>query len=297
MRPADNLRGIGLMTGSMAAFAIEDMFLKFAAVSLPTGEVLALTACFGFLFFAVLAQRDGRSVISARALHPWILARNFGEMVGTYAFITALAAVPLPLVAAVLQAMPLAVTLAAALFLGEAVGWRRWSAIIAGFAGVLLVIQPGFDGFNAASLWVLVTVAGLALRDIASRMVPPDYSTTQVSAWGVASVLLLGLGMMAWQGAVVPDAWQSAMLAGATLVGTLGYWLITAAARTGEVAVVSPFRYTRLIFAIAIGGLVFHEYPDRWMLIGASVIIASGLYALARERARKRLLSKTGLAG
>ena len=288
MTPPENLRGIGLMTGAMATFAIEDMFLKFAARTLPTGEILAITALFGCLFFAAIARTQGQRTITRAALHPWILARNAGEMVGTYAFITALAAVPLATVSAVLQAMPLAVTLGAALFMGERTGWRRWTAIALGFAGVLIVIRPGMDGFRPAALWVLVTVAGLALRDLASRAVPPDVSTSQLSAWGTAAVTVLGLAMMPFQTAVLPDLWQAAMLTGTVTFGTMGYWLITAASRTGEVSVVSPFRYARLIFSITIGTLVFAEYPDRMTLIGAAIIITSGLYAFARERALSR---------
>jgi drug/metabolite transporter (DMT)-like permease len=288
MTAAENLRGIGLMSASMAMFALEDMFLKFAAKGVPTGEILLVTCLFGWAFFAAMARAEGRRTLSAAALHPWVLARNLGEMVGTFAYITALAAIPLATVSAVLQAMPLAVTMGAALLLGEKVGWRRWTAIAAGFAGVLLVIRPGFDGFRPAALWVLVTVAGLGLRDLASRKIPAQTSTAQVSAWGVASVAGLGAGMTLFQTPVMPTVWQSAMLLGALVFGTAGYWAITSASRTGEVSVVSPFRYTRLVFAIALGAGVFAEYPDRMTLLGASVIIGSGLYSFTRERARAK---------
>lgn len=285
---AANLRGILLMAGSMALFALEDMFLKGAALGLPTGEILLITALFGWGFFALLARAEGKRTFSRAALHPWVLARNFGEMLGTLAYITALAQVPLATVSAVLQAMPLAVTMGAALFMGERVGWRRWSAIALGFSGVLLVIQPGMEGFRPSALWVLITVLGLGLRDLASRAIPAHLSTTQVSAWGLASVALLGALMLIFQSPVLPEPRQAAMLGGVILFGTAGYWAITAASRTGEVAVVAPFRYTRLVFAIVIGALVFGEYPDRLTLFGAAVIIGSGLYAFARERARAR---------
>ena len=264
------------------------MFLKFAAQGLPTGEILLVTCLFSFFFFAALARAEGRRTLTATALHPWVLARNLGEMVGTFAYITALAMIPLATVSAVLQAMPLAVTMAAALFMGEKVGWRRWTAIAVGFSGVLLVIRPGLDGFQPAALWVLVTVAGLSLRDLGSRKIPRDISTTQVSAWGVASVAVLGAGMLPFQTPLLPTPWQGAMMLGAMVFGTVGYWAVTSATRTGEVSVVSPFRYTRLIFAIALGAGVFAEYPDRLTLLGAAVIIGSGLYSFARERARAK---------
>lgn len=285
---SDNLRGIALMAGSMALFALEDMFLKFSARGLPTGEILLLTALMSWAFFAGLARAKGQRTFTRAALHPWVLLRNLGEMVGTLAYITALASVPLATVSAVLQAMPLAVTMGAALFFGEKVGWRRWTAIAAGFAGVMLVIQPGLDGFRPQALWVLVTVAGLGLRDLASRAIPPQITTTQVSCWGIASVALLGALMLPFQTPVLPDLAQAGMLLGTTLFGTAGYWTITSATRTGEVSVVSPFRYARLVFAILIGAAVFAEYPNALTLFGAAVIIGSGLYAFARERARAR---------
>lgn len=281
-----NLRGIGLMAGSMALFSAEDMFLKLAARGLPTGEILFVTCIFSWVFFSGLARAEGKRTVSPAVFHPWVVARNLGEMVGTFAFISALAAIPLATVSAVLQAMPLAVTMGAALFMGEKVGWRRWTAISVGFAGVLLVIKPGLDGFRPEALWVLVTVAGLGLRDLASRAIPAEVSTTQVSAWGVASVTLMGLGMMAFETPVMPEPMQALMLVGTVVFGTTGYWAITAASRTGEVSVVAPFRYTRLVFGIAIGVLVFAEVPDLLTLVGAAVIIGSGLYSFARERAR-----------
>lgn len=281
-----NLRGICLMAGSMALFSMEDMFLKLAARGIPTGEILFVTCIFAWIFFSTLARAEGKRTVTRAALHPWVVARNLGEMVGTYAFISALAAIPLATVSAVLQAMPLAVTMGAALFMGEKVGWRRWTAILVGFVGVLLVIKPGLDGFRPEALWVLVTVAGLGLRDLASRAIPAEVSTTQVSAWGVASVTLMGLGMMAFETPVLPEPAQALMLLGTVVFGTTGYWAITSASRTGEVSVVAPFRYTRLVFGIAIGLLVFAEVPDLLTLVGAAVIIGSGLYSFARERAR-----------
>lgn len=292
-KASENLRGIALMAASMGLFALEDMFLKFSAQDLPTGEILLITGLFGWAFFAAMARTQGLRTLTRAGLHPAVLARNAGEMVGTMAYITALASVPLATVSAVLQALPLAVTMGAALFMREKVGWRRWTAIATGFAGVLLVIRPGLDGFQPAALWVLVTVVGLGLRDLSARAIPTTTSTAQVSAWGLASVTLLGALMLPFQTPALPDPRAGLMLVGVILFGTAGYWAVTAATRTGEVSVVAPFRYTRLVFAIVIGAVAFAEYPDRMTLIGAAVIIGSGLYSFARERARQRAAART----
>ena len=298
MRQSDNLRGIGLMVVAMAFFALEDMFIKFAARGLPTGQIILVSGLFGIPVFAWLAARSGRSIWVRGALHPAVIMRAAGEMVGSLAYITAIAQVPLPTVSAVLQAMPLAVTLGAALFMGEKVGWRRWTAIAVGFAGVLVVIRPGMAGFQPTALWVLVTVVALAVRDLATRAIPARFSDTQVSAWGVMAVTLLGALMVAYEGrVVVPSGLQSLTLVAVGVVGVVGYWAITGAARTGEVSVVAPFRYTRLVFAIVIGALVFAEPADAMTLLGAGLIIGSGLYSFARERIRKRALSMPAAAG
>ncbi len=285
----DNLRGSLLMVLAMAVFALEDMFFKWAAVGLPIGQILLASGLFGWAVFAIMARRQGARTFTRAALHPAVLCRNAGEVIGSIAYLTALASVPLATVSAVLQAMPLAVTLGAALFMGEKVGWRRWTAIAVGFAGVLMVIRPGMVGFDSNLLWVLITVPALALRDLASRRVPADSTTAQVSAWGLMSVAALGAALLILGPAPIwPSIWQAGVLLGALIFGTIGYWAITAASRLGEVSIVAPYRYTRLLFAILIGAFVFAEWPDRQTMVGAGLIIGAGIYSFLRERARLR---------
>jgi drug/metabolite transporter (DMT)-like permease len=290
----DNLRGILLMVASMAGFAMEDMFIKWAAADLPTGQILLVIGLAGAPVFAAMAALRGTSVLSRGFFAAPILGRNFGEMVGTFGFVTALALVPLSMVSAILQAMPLAVTCGAALFLGEQVGWRRWSAIVAGFVGVLIVIRPGAEGFRPEALWAVLAVLGLSLRDLATRRVPARISSLQVSSWAFLAVGLLGELMMLAEprGFVAMTLRQGLLLGGAVAFGIVAYWTITAAMRMGEISVITPFRYSRLVFGLAIGILVFGERLDAPMLAGAGLIVASGLYTFARERRlRKRALS------
>lgn len=285
---SENLTGILLMLAAMALFAVEDLFLKLAAADLPIGQIILISGALGLPVFVGMAWRQGQRILVKEALQPAVIARNIGEMVAAAAYVAALAAVPLGTVAAVLQALPLFMTMGAALFIGEHVGWRRWTAIGVGFVGVLLVIQPGADGFRIEALLVLISVAGIVVRDLAARAIPVRVSTAQVSAWGLLSVTVLGLGMVAATGDVRSvSGTEAAVLLGAVVFGTAGYWAITAATRTGEVSVVAPFRYARLVFSMGIGMVFLAERPDMLTLIGAAVIVASGLYAFARERARK----------
>lgn len=282
----ENLRGSLLMVAAMAGFALEDMFIKALAKHLPVGEVLALVGLGGAVIFAALALARGDRLISRDLLLPAVFARNCAELAGTIFFVSAIALTPLAQASAIQQATPLAVTLGAALFLNEKVGWRRWSAILVGLLGVLIVVRPGTEGFSSLSLLAVASVAGLAARDVVTRRVPARISSMQLATWGFASVIPAGLGLLWLQGAaaVLPTAQHGAMLGAAMLFGTAGYYALIAAMRIGEVAVITPFRYTRLIFAVAIGWAVFAERPDRFTLIGGAVIVGSGLYALWRQR-------------
>ena len=284
-----NLRGIVLMVVSMAAFAIEDSFIKRAADDMPTGQILLMLGVFGAAIFTVMAARAGQKPFSRDLLQGQVMLRNLGEVIGTMGFVTAIALTPLTSATAILQAMPLAVTLGAALFLGESVGWRRWTAILVGFAGVLVIIRPGLEGFDINSLWAVLAVFGLAIRDLATRRVPARIGSMSISVSGFVSVAILGATMLALSGgAVWPGTLQTALMVGALSAGVVGYWMVVEAMRVGEISAVTPFRYARLIFALIIGILIFGERPDLMTLAGATLVIGSGLYTFARERVRRR---------
>jgi len=280
-----NLRGSLLMVAAMVGFALEDMLIKQMAGAMPIGQVIALIGCGGAINFATLARLNGRRIVSPHVLSRPVLLRNLGEMIASASFVAAIVLTTLSSASAILQATPLAVTLGAALFLHEPVGWRRWTAITVGFVGVLLIIRPGLGGFTPASLLAVVAVAAIALRDLSSRAIPADVSGVQLSTWAFASLIPTGLVMMLAMGtpAAVPGAADVARLAGAFVVGGFGYYAIVGATRTGDVAVVVPFRYSRLVFAMVLGGMVFGERPDGLMLTGAVLIVAAGLYTIWRE--------------
>ena len=281
----ENLRAIALMVLSMAGFAIEDMLIKYIALEMPTGQFLMLIGAGGALIFTLMAWRQGQAVLSADFLRPTIIIRNLGEVIGTLGFVTALVLTPLSSASAILQATPLAVTLGAALFLREAVGWRRWSAILIGFCGVVAVIRPGLEGFQPASLFAVLGVIGLATRDVATRATPATISSLVLSAHGFGMLVPAGAFLL-WisGGAVAPSAQGYGLLFAALIIGVSAYYALTLSMRLGDVAVVTPFRYVRLVFALFIGVTVFHEQPDAWTLGGAAIIILSGLYTFFRER-------------
>lgn len=281
----NNTRGGLLMIAAMAGFAVEDMFLKTAARTVPVGQILMIFGAAGMVGFAILAKRQGARLLNPDILSRPILTRAVFEVMGRLFYTLAIAMTPLSSASAILQATPLVVVAGAALVFGERVGWRRWSAIMAGFVGVLIILRPGLDGFTPLSILAVLGMLGFAGRDLATRAAPKTLSNLTLGVYGFAMMVPTGAGLLAWTGgAVMPDAATSAALAAATVFGVAAYYALTAAMRVGEVSVVTPFRYTRLLFALILGVLVFAERPDAATLLGSAIIVASGIYTLLRGR-------------
>ncbi|SEM45319.1 Permease of the drug/metabolite transporter (DMT) superfamily [Loktanella fryxellensis] len=289
----DNLRGSILMVLAMAGFALEDMFVKQMAGALPTGQILIMVGLGGGLLFWLICLTRGEGLWHRDALQPMVLMRNACEMLGTVGYVTAVVLTPLSSASAILQATPLFVTLGAALVLGETVGWRRWLAISVGFCGVLLIIRPGLDAFEPASLFAVQGVIFLGLRDLATRRIPPGVSSMRLSTYGFLVIAPAGLVLMALAGdaLVVPGTTDLLRVVAAIVVGALGYFALISATRIGDMSHIAPFRYTRLVFALLIGVAVFGERPDAATLTGAAIIVGSGSYAAWRERQRQRRAS------
>ncbi len=281
----DNYKGMAWMTLAMLGFAIADSFIKLTLDTLPVGQVITIFSAGGSAIFGLWALARGERLFD-RAMFtlPFVL-RLLSEVLGTVCFVVALALINLSLLSAIIQANPLLVTLGAALFLGQPVGWRRLSAIVVGLCGVLIIVRPGMAGFDAASLWAVGAAIGLTGRDLATRAIARDVSTLLLAAWGFVAATIAGLLILSIQGGVtLPDGPTTLHLGGALIFAMVAYYAVTAAMRVGEIAAVTPFRYTRLVFALVLALVVFDERPDLWTLIGAGIVIATGLYTLLRER-------------
>lgn len=288
-RPAssDNPRGAAFMVVAMAGFAVEDMFLKAAARVMPTGQVILVVGLAGMVVFGLMSLRAGETPIPRTFLHPALLIRSAFEVAGRLFYSLAIALTPLATTSAILQATPLVVVASAAVLFGERVGWRRWSAVMVGFIGVLIILRPGVEGFSALSLLAVAGMLGFAGRDLATRAAPKVLSNRQLGMAGFAMLALAGaLLLLRSGGAVLPDPRGAALLSGTAVFAVLAYHALTSAMRTGDVSFVTPFRYTRLIFAMILAMLVFGERPDAATLIGSALIVASGLYSLARANRR-----------
>ncbi|WP_278921847.1 DMT family transporter [Pseudophaeobacter profundi] len=290
----NNLNGILLVIASMAAFTLEDMFIKRLSGDIPVGQILMMLGAGSGAVFAVAAIYKRDNLFAPAAWRGPAILRTLAEAIGAMAFATALSLVDISTVAAVFQALPLVITMGAALFLGEQVGWRRWSAICVGFVGVLLIVRPGLAGFDPAVFLVLLAVLAIAARDLLTRLVDVSISSAVVSFQAFASLIVAGGLLLLSTGAdpVSVDGSQALMMLGGIIFGVGGYYAIVIATRIGDASAITPFRYSRLLFSILVGVLVFGERPDALTLGGAALIIASGLYTFVRERRLAREMAR-----
>ncbi|WP_170474713.1 DMT family transporter [Ruegeria arenilitoris] len=274
------------MITAMAGFAIEDAFLKGMSKSLPVWQVLVYFGLGGSAVFGAISTLRGSRLFQRDVLSRPMLIRAFFEVLGRLFYVLAVALTPLSSATVILQAAPLVVVAGAALIFCETVGWRRWSAIFVGMAGVIVVIQPTGDSFSILSLLAVFGMLGLAGRDLASRAAPAQLGTDLLGFYGFLSVIVAGFFYRFVEGVPAePLSSDSGFyLAGAVMFGTMAYASLMKAMRTGEVSAVTPFRYSRLLFGIGLGVFLFGERLDQTMWIGSALIVASGLYILWRGR-------------
>lgn len=284
---SDNARASLLMLASMAAFVTNDTLVKHATASIEPAQVMALRGVLASALLLALAWvRDALPKRSGGWIRPIVAWRMAADIGTTICYITALQHMPLANASAIFQTLPLTITLGAALFFGERVGWRRWLCIAAGFLGVLVIIRPAAEGFNVYALAVLGSVLFAAARDLVTRRMPADVSSLHVASMTSMAVCVMGfvlLPSVGWK-PMTADLW----LALAVAAVAIGYALIVSAMRLGDLGVVAPFRYSMLIFAFALGWLAFGERPDAYEMAGAAIIVASGIYMLRRESGRVR---------
>lgn len=282
----ENLAAAGLMVGSMAAFTGNDAFLKAVSDEMPFFQAIFLRSLATLVFFSLIAWRTGALRVPEKAKDRWLIAwRSLGEVGAAYFFLNALFNMPIANATAIIQVLPLTVTLAAALFLGEPIGWRRVGAIVVGAIGVLIIIRPGPEGFNLYAIYALIAVACVTLRDLCARRLSPEVPSVTVSLAAVGAVLAMtAFGSVATTDWVRPSPWAWFQLAASTVLIMVAYQLSVLVMRTGEIAFVAPFRYSAILFALVIGLFVFREWPDPVTLLGVAIVVGAGVYTFLRER-------------
>lgn len=273
------------MIVSMFAFATTDTFIKLAASSTTPPQVMFFLTVGSFIVFVSIALIQKDKIWDRNALSPVLLLRYLAEVIGMVGMILALRYIPLSTVGAIVQSVPLLVALGAVLTLGERVSWKRWSSIVVGFIGVLLIIQPGADGFELTVLWAVLAAIGLSVRDLTTRLTPKNMSSASLGAYSMIAAISFSVLWLAFSGErFIPQNEDWVIVLPMVSFGAFGYLVLVASVRMAEVSVVTPYRYTRLIFLMVFGVVLFGEKPDAMVLLGAALIVVSGVYMMWRER-------------
>lgn len=291
---SDNMRGAVLMVVSMAAFTFNDACMKAASADLPFYQAVFLRGAISVGLLALVAYLTGSLHLRMARGDGWVLMlRTLGEIGGAYFFLTAIFNAPLAAITAILQALPLVVTLAGALFFGETLGWRRLAAIGLGFVGVLLIVRPGTDAFNIYSVYALMAVLCIALRDLITRRLSGSISASTASLVTAAAVTAAAGAMALTEPWAPLEGHTLSLVGGAGLLLTVGYITAVMTMRVGEIGFTAPFRYTGLVWALILGLVMFGEWPAPLTLLGAAIVVGSGVYMLWREsrllRAHRRV--------
>ena len=291
----ENLRGIAAVSACNLLFLVNDTMLKLASSELPLGQMMFIRGLIIILLLVPIVILGG-ALRYARLLWNWpMFWRTVAEVLSSILFLYALFRMPFANANAILQVIPLMVTAFAAIILRDKVGLKRWLAIGIGFIGVLIVIRPGLEGFNIYSLVALAAVACIAMRDITTRLLPRALPALLVAVVTAIAVCLTGpvLGLVAAEQWSLPSPRGFALLASAAVFLIGGYVTAVWYMRHGDIAVIAPFRYTAMLWAILVGFLVWGEVPDLPMLVGTAIIIVTGLYTLHRERRLARLVAES----
>ena len=290
MAISDNLRGALYMNLSMFAFTVNDAIMKSLTHALPLYQTIALRGGVAVLGLIFVARATGGLRLPASAHDRALIAlRSLADVAATILFLTALKHMPLATLSAVMQVTPLAVTLGAALYYKDQIGWRRLLAIFIGFLGVMLIIRPGMAGFDIWSVLGLGSVATVVIRDLSVRRLSQSVPSLVVALGAGFAVMLMGLVGSAIEGWQAVTPLQVLQILGAGSMVTVGYICSVSAMRVGDIGFVAPFRYMSLLWAIILGWVFFATFPDGWSLIGAAIVVATGIYALLRERKLRQL--------
>ena len=274
---------------AMAGFAFEDLFIKLLSTYFPISEVIIILGFTGTFIFFIIALLQNAPIIHKDLLNKHVIIRTICELLGAVFFVTAIALTPLSSATAILQIAPLLVTIGAVIFFKEKVGWRRWTAVFIGFIGVLLIVRPGFEGFMPASIFAILGSVFLAARDLATRAMQVKLPSVTIAlyafiAFGISGILIIPFNSPM----LLPTSNQIIYFIGASAFGVIAYYSLVISSRIGEMSVISPFRYSRIVFAMLLAIIILDENPDGLTLIGASIVVASGLYTFVRETVLKK---------
>ena len=293
---SENIRGAVLMMICMGAFVLNDAFVRLAGDSLPLAQILFFRGLLTSIALLLVALYTGVFKLKVPRQDKWLIFfRSFTEALTAYFFLTAVMNMPFANVTAVLQILPMTVTLAAAIFFKEKVGLFRILLILLGFFGVILIINPAKDGFNMYAGYALISVFLITTRDLLSRKLSVDVSTLIPTVSASFGVLLFSIVL------TINTAFQPLNLENSFFIGSaaffiiFGYYTAVLVMRAGEISFISPFRYTAVLFALILGFIFFNEQPDKIALLGMIIVMFSGIVLMMRNNSVNKASQKESI--
>ncbi len=291
--PGANRRGIIALIAAAAVFTVNDAMVKVVTRALPTGEIIFIRGLMTVICLAGALAAMGQLGKITTLLNRWVALRSFLDACATALFVTALARMNLAELISMVLASPLILTAMSVVLYKERVGWRRWTAIAVGLVGTLFIVKPAPGSFDAWALLGLGTAFASASRDLITHRLSPRIPSLAIGVAACAAVTTAGALIGLTEQWRVPAGSETALLGLAAAFFSIGIYLLVKAFRGVEISVVSPFRYTLLLWGIIAGYLILGEVPDTWSFVGGALIVGSGIYTLHREAIRRRNLTGT----
>ena len=289
-KQTSNVYGAAFMSLAMLGYISNDTIIKYFASDLPVSQTIFIRGIFVTILILILCLvRNSFKQSINKKDWPLVFFRSILDLCATLLFLTALFKMPLANASAILQTLPLTVTLFGAVLLGERFGIYRTFAICFGLLGVLLIIKPGSSGFNIYSLYAVAAVSFITAREIITRKISPNSSTLLISLMTAASITFIGGagGFLTQNWVSLPTSTFIGLMAASVFI-FIAYFFSIPAMQFGEISFVSPFRFTLMIWAVIFGFIFFKEIPDRLTLLGLIIIITAGSFTYFREREPKK---------
>ena len=285
---SDNIKGALIMSGSMLAFVLNDGLMKILFADWSIYQAIFLRGILTIPLMLFFAWRTKQLFVKLSSSDwKFIIIRTASEVGAAIFFLSALAHMPLANVTAILQVLPLAVTMGAAVFLRESVNWRRWLAIFIGFIGVMIIVRPGMEGFSIYSISALGAVACVTVRDLTTSRLSSKTPSMFVALITGIAITVLGAVMLptvTWK-PIYNAHWLILIISAIAII--FGYLFSVMAMRYGDASFIAPFRYTAMLWAIIIGILLFNDWPDQLTLMGTTIIVVTGIYSFYREKLQR----------
>ena len=283
---SENFRGALIMMVCMSAFVLNDAFVRLAGNSLPLAQILFIRGLITTIVLLTFAIYGGVFSSKVSKKDKWrIFFRSIAEALTSYFFLTAVMNMPFANVTAILQILPMTVTLAAAFVFKEKVGIIRITLILAGFLGVVLIISPSTDGFNLYAIYALIAVFLITTRDLITRKISSRVPTLLPTVSASIGVLIFSVFLLINTPFQPLNTQNSLFILLAAFFIIFGYYTAVLVMRSGEISFISPFRYSAILFALILGLIFFDEKPDKTAFLGILIVMAAGIVLMMRNSA------------